>query len=156
MHRSANSSSVRITARPPAEGARQLPPTRDPPADRDQVPHVNGAAGSAEQTRYLTEDRDRIAQGMTDVVVRRIFAAGLDLQAALGLIGEHRAAVKICHAIDELDLAIRDVRSAIFGRGLRAEQADLPNFTAACAVPCSEGLPAHRTHRGVPNRLAQG
>jgi hypothetical protein len=92
---------------------------------------------------------------MTDVVVRRIFAAGLDLQAALGLIGEHRAAVKICHAIDELDLAIRDVRSAIFGRGLRTEQADLPNFTAA-GVPCSDGIPAHRTHRGVPNRLAPG
>jgi hypothetical protein len=93
---------------------------------------------------------------MTDVVVRRIFAAGLDLQAALGLIGEHRAAVKICHAIGELDLAIRDVRSAIFGRGLRTEQADLPSFTAACAVPGPDGIPAHRSHRGVPNRLAQG
>ena len=89
-------------------------------------------------------------------MVRRIFAAGLDLQAALGLIGEHRAAVKICHAIDELDLAIRDVRSAIFGRGLRTEQADLPLFTAACAVPCSDGIPAHMTHRRVPDRLAQG
>jgi hypothetical protein len=27
--------------------------------------------------RYLTEDHDRIAQRMNDVVVRRIFAAGL-------------------------------------------------------------------------------
>jgi len=57
---------------------------------------------------------------MNDVVVRRIFAAGLDLQAALGLIGEHSAGVRICQAIDELDLAIRDIRSAIFDRGLRA------------------------------------
>jgi hypothetical protein len=40
--------------------------------------------------RYLTEDHDRIAQRMNDVVVRRIFAAGLDLQAGLGLIGDHR------------------------------------------------------------------
>jgi signal transduction histidine kinase len=78
------------------------------------VPHVNGAAGSAEQTRYLAEDRDRIAQGMTDVVVRRIFAAGLDLQAALGLIGEHRGASKIWHAIDELDQAVREIRDTIF------------------------------------------
>jgi hypothetical protein len=38
--------------------------------------------------RYLTEDHDRIAQRMNDVVVRRIFAAGLDLQAGLGLIGD--------------------------------------------------------------------
>jgi hypothetical protein len=154
MHRSARSSSVIATARTPAEGARQVPPTRDPPAYRDQVPHVSGAARSAEQTRYLIEDRDRIAQGVTDVVVRRIFAAGLDLQAALGLIGEHRAAVRIRHAIDELDLAIGDVRSAIFGRGLCTGQADLPNFTAACAVPGSDPIPAHRTHRGTLNQLA--
>jgi hypothetical protein len=57
---------------------------------------------------------------MNDVVVRRIFAAGLDLQAALALIGEgraatdHRAAAKICHATDELDLAIRDLRNILF------------------------------------------
>jgi hypothetical protein len=36
---------------------------------------------------------------MNDVVVRRIFAAGLDLQAGLGLIGDHRGASKIYHAL---------------------------------------------------------
>ena len=51
---------------------------------------------------------------MNDVVVRRIFAAGLDLQAALGLIGDHRGASKIWHAIDELDQAVRDIRDTIF------------------------------------------
>ncbi len=72
------------------------------------------AAASLELTRYLTEEHDRIAQRMNDVVVRRIFAAGLDLQAALGLTGDHRAASKIWHAIDELDQAIRDIRNTIF------------------------------------------
>jgi hypothetical protein len=122
MHRSSSSSSVAVTARIPATDASQVLPTRGPPADWDQVSHVNGAAGPAEVTRYLIEDHDRIAQGMNDVVVRRIFAAGLDLQAALSLVGEHRAGVKICHAIDHLDLAIRDIRSAIFDRGPRAPQ----------------------------------
>jgi signal transduction histidine kinase len=120
MHRSSSSSTVVVTARTSAADASHVLPTRGPPADWDQVSHANGAAGSAEVTRYLIEDRDRIAQSMNDVVVRRIFAAGLDLQAALGLIGEHSAGVKICHAIDELDLAIRDIRSAIFDRGPRA------------------------------------
>jgi hypothetical protein len=46
-------------------------------------------------------------------VVRRIFGAGLDLQAALGLIGDHRATSKIWHAIDELDQAVRDIRVTI-------------------------------------------
>jgi hypothetical protein len=49
-------------------------------------------------------------------VVRRIFAAGLDLQAALGLIGDHSGASKISRAVDELDQAIRDIRDTIFDR----------------------------------------
>ena len=66
---------------------------------------------------------DRMTRRMNDVVVRRIFAAGLDLQAALGLIGEERAATdlraasKICHATDELDQAIRDLRVILFEGG---------------------------------------
>jgi signal transduction histidine kinase len=60
------------------------------------------------------DDRDRIAQGINDIVVRRIFAAGLDLQGALALIGDHPGAAKVSRAIDELDQAIRDVRDVIF------------------------------------------
>jgi hypothetical protein len=63
---------------------------------------------------YLTEDHERIAMGLNDIVVRRLFAAGLDLQTALGLIGDHPAASKICHAVDELDQATRDIRNTIF------------------------------------------
>jgi phage baseplate assembly protein W len=48
-------------------------------------------------------------------VVRRLFAAGLDLEAVVGLIGDHRASGKICHAIDEMDGAIRDIRDTVFG-----------------------------------------
>ncbi len=65
-------------------------------------------------------DRDRLARKMNDVVVRRIFAAGLDLQGALGLLGDrgmagdHLAASKIWHATDELDRAIRDLRDILF------------------------------------------
>jgi hypothetical protein len=47
-------------------------------------------------------------------LVRRLSSAGLDLQAALGLMGEHPASVKIGHAADELDQAIRDIRDAAF------------------------------------------
>jgi hypothetical protein len=62
----------------------------------------------------LAEDHERIAVGLNDVVVRRLFAAGLDLQAALGRIDDHLAAGKIRHAVDELDQAIRDIRDTIF------------------------------------------
>lgn len=59
--------------------------------------------------------RDQMTQALNDVVVRRLFAAGLDLEAVVGLIGDHRASGKICHAIDEMDGAIRDIRDTVFG-----------------------------------------
>jgi ATP-dependent 26S proteasome regulatory subunit len=92
----------------PFPGASDVLLTRDPPAS-------NGAVGSAEVARHLIEDRDRIAQDMNDVVVSRLFAAGLDLHAALGRIGNHSGATNIHHAIGELDQAIKDIRDVIFG-----------------------------------------
>lgn len=113
MPRSSLPSTTAASARPPGDGPDPLP-ARGPSASSGPASADSGAAASAELTRYLTEDHDRIAQGINDVVIRRIFAAGLDLQVALELIGEHRAAGKIWHAIGELDQAVRDIREAIF------------------------------------------
>lgn len=110
MHRSPSLPSA--AAIPAPDVPRELL-TRGPPPGSGRAPVGSGAA---EVIRYLTEDHDRIAQRMNDVVVRRIFAAGLDLQVALGLIGDHSGAGKIYHALDELDQAIRDIRDTIFDR----------------------------------------
>jgi hypothetical protein len=86
-------------------------------------------------------------------VVRRIFAAALDLQAALGLIGDHSGATKIYHAIDELHHAISDIRDTIFDRSParhfrscpRHAEAALPGFALAQQRKLShEGIPATR------------
>jgi signal transduction histidine kinase len=113
MHRSSLPSAAATAILPLLDAPSPLP-TRGSPANHELVPADGGAAASMELTQYLTQEHDRIAQGMNDVVVRRIFAAGLDLQAALGLIGDRSAASKIWHAIDELDQAIRDIRNTIF------------------------------------------
>ena len=81
-------------------------PTHDPPPGR--------ADAWAEATLLLVQDRDRIAAAMNDLVVRRLFAAGLVLETALGLIGDHPGAGKVREAIGGLDLAIRDVRNVVF------------------------------------------
>ena len=81
-------------------------PTRDPPA--------GWAGDSTEATLLLVRDRDRIAAGMNDLVVHRLFAAGLTLETALALMGDHPGAGKVQDAVDELDLAIRDVRNVVF------------------------------------------
>jgi hypothetical protein len=93
-----------------ATGAERVPCAAYPGSPCWQRP----GASAAEVNRHLP-DHDRIAQGTNDAVVHRIFATGLYLQAALGLIGEHQGASKIYHAIDELDQAIRDIRDTIFG-----------------------------------------
>jgi two-component system sensor histidine kinase DevS len=67
-----------------------------------------------EMTLRLTKDHDRIAEGLNDIVVHRLFSAGLALEAALALIGEHRAAGRIQHAISELDRAIGALRDTVF------------------------------------------
>ena len=77
-------------------------------------PAASVAAGSAEATLRRAEDQDRIAQGLNGVVVRRLFAAGLDLEIALGLIGDDRASSEVCRAIDELDEAVKDIRDVVF------------------------------------------
>ena len=81
-------------------------PTRDPPP---------GWAGDwADAMLLLVQDRDRIAEAMNDLVVRRLFSAGLALETALGLMGGRPGARKVHEAIGELDLAIRDVRNIAF------------------------------------------
>ena len=60
------------------------------------------------------EDRAQIAAGMNDIVVSRLLAAGLALEAGAGPIGDHRAAGKVQQAISELDLAVRDLRDMVF------------------------------------------
>ncbi len=71
----------------------------------------DGPAGVAVS---LAQDRDRIAASVNDVVVRRMFAAGLGLESALALMGDHRAAGKVREAINDLDRAVRDLRDIVF------------------------------------------
>jgi len=109
MYRIPGAFSAATTTSAPAVPGVQ--PTRGPPPGSPQAPEGGSATGPAEVTLALAEDHERIALGLNDVVVRPLFTLGLDLQAALGLIGDHLASSKICHAVDELDQAIRDIRA---------------------------------------------
>ena len=111
MYRIPGAFSAATTPSEPAVPGAQ--PTRGPPPGSPQPPEDGRATGPAEAIPGQAEDRERIALGLNDVVARSLFTAGLDLQAALGLIGDHPASSKICHAVDELDQAIRDIRDTI-------------------------------------------
>ncbi len=62
----------------------------------------------------IIEERDRIAAQLQETVIRRVFAAGLSLQSAAGLIRDPQARRWIETAIDELDQVIREIRNAVF------------------------------------------
>jgi hypothetical protein len=112
------------TDRSQSTGGSQVLSSRVPPANGGQTSSGRDAVGPTAVTRDPSEDHDDLAQRMNDVVVRRIFAAGLDLQGALLLIGEQQGTSKIHHAIDEMDQAIRDIRDILFDRSYRRPHAE--------------------------------
>jgi signal transduction histidine kinase len=62
----------------------------------------------------LFADRDRIARQLHDLVIQRLFATGMSLQAATGLMPEGPATARVSQAVDALDETIKEIRSSIF------------------------------------------
>ena len=74
-------------------------------------------AGRSQKDRSrlaMLEDRERIARDMHDVVIQRLFATGLSLQAAGRQAQNPTVATRLDEAVDELDAAIKDIRHTIF------------------------------------------
>jgi signal transduction histidine kinase len=63
----------------------------------------------------LLEDRERIARDLHDTVIQRLFATGLRLQGAARLAERPELAERITQAVDDLDLTVKHIRTAIFG-----------------------------------------
>ena len=59
----------------------------------------------------VLEDRDRIARDLHDGVIQRMFAAGLHVQAAIGRPDQDS---RLGRVIEEIDEAIKDIRTTIF------------------------------------------
>jgi signal transduction histidine kinase len=69
------------------------------------------------QDLALAEDRERIARDLHDTVIQRLFATGMSLQGSIRLVrSDPDAAVeRIEGAVDDLDLTVKHIRTAIFG-----------------------------------------
>lgn len=68
----------------------------------------------AEQNVRLFEDRERIARDLHDVVIQRLFASGLTLEAIISHTVDATAAARLSPVVDDLDEAIKELRSTIF------------------------------------------
>nr|WP_052478713.1 GAF domain-containing protein [Kibdelosporangium sp. MJ126-NF4]CEL20208.1 putative two-component system sensor kinase [Kibdelosporangium sp. MJ126-NF4]CTQ97433.1 putative two-component system sensor kinase [Kibdelosporangium sp. MJ126-NF4] len=75
------------------------------------------AAARADQQRLVVfEDRDRIARDLHDLVIQRIFATGMALEAAAALVAADPcdAGARIRLAVDDLDTTIQEIRTTVF------------------------------------------
>ncbi|HSJ46068.1 MAG TPA: GAF domain-containing protein [Euzebyales bacterium] len=82
-------------------------------------------------------DRDRISHDLHDLVIQRLFAAGLELDSVTARTDDPVAADRIRGAVDEIDAAITDLRSSIFG--LHARRSGASTVSRQLAEICRTG-----------------
>jgi two-component system, NarL family, sensor histidine kinase DevS len=63
----------------------------------------------------LLEERERIAKELHDGVIQSLFAVGMSLQGAAGMVRDADVARRIEGSVEDIDRAIRDLRNYIFG-----------------------------------------
>jgi signal transduction histidine kinase len=63
----------------------------------------------------LLEERERIAKELHDGVIQSLFAVGMSLQGAAGMVRDAEVARRIEGSVEDIDRAIRDLRNYIFG-----------------------------------------
>ncbi|MEU8677363.1 GAF domain-containing protein [Streptomyces sp. NPDC048560] len=71
------------------------------------------------------EDRDRIARDLHDLVIQRLFATGMMLESAQRRSVVPEVQTGVGRAVDELDVTIQEIRTAIFA--LQQEPAEAPS-----------------------------
>ncbi|MDH3294954.1 MAG: histidine kinase, partial [Acidimicrobiia bacterium] len=72
-------------------------------------------AAQAQQVKVqLLEDRERVARDLHDLVIQRLFAAGMGLQAVQSLATTAVLNDRIVETVQQLDRTITDLRSTIF------------------------------------------
>ena len=84
-------------------------PVRDTPTSRQSQQTLRSDACAT----AVADERERIAEGLYDTVMHRLFAAGLQLQATCQVV-DSSAQARIEATIDLLDDTITELRKAIF------------------------------------------
>lgn len=72
---------------------------------------------AARSSLALAEERERIARDIHDMVIQRVFAAGMSLQGVMSMTESTVVRDRLVAVTDDLDDTIRELRAAIFRLG---------------------------------------
>ncbi len=72
----------------------------------------------------LSSERERIARDLHDTVLQRLFGLGLEIQA-LAMKDSGTATPRLEHAVDEIDLIIKEIRTSVFTLGAARREGSL-------------------------------
>ena len=82
----------------------------------------------AEQHLRVVEDRERIARDLHDIVIQKLFAAGMTIQGVSARTADPEHGRRLAGVVDDLDETIREIRSVIFS--LQADSHDTSGVRA--------------------------
>ncbi|MEU6843802.1 hypothetical protein ABZ930_18185 [Streptomyces sp. NPDC046716] len=100
--------------------------------DRIRSSLVANAALQAEVRELsLARERERIAAGLREGVVRKVFDTGLELHGTAAMIGEGPARTRLLRCVTELDEAIQALRQSVFDLGEGPEDPEDPHGPGA-------------------------
>jgi signal transduction histidine kinase len=83
-------------------------------ADQATVALEKAAQQQVARQLAVYEDRDRIARDLHDLVIQRVFAAGLALQSVLPRVTDGEIRRRVQGVVQQLDETVRDIRTTIF------------------------------------------
>ncbi|MHA7238710.1 GAF domain-containing sensor histidine kinase [Arthrobacter sp. TMS1-12-1] len=86
-------------------------------------------------------DRDRIARDLHDLVIQRLFAAGLSIQSLRKYTPDTEALTRIAAVTTELDETIRELRDTIYS--LRTVPQAIPTFTSTIFSLVADAFDGH-------------
>jgi signal transduction histidine kinase len=99
-----------------------------------------GDAQAERRRMAVYDERERIGHDMHDLVIQRLFGTGLALEAAIGRVSDQSVRQRLHDVVDEIDAAIGDLRSSIFGLharrdGMTSLTHQVEEICAAISVP---------------------
>lgn len=102
-----------------------------------------GRASEDRQRLAVYQDRDRIARDLHDLIIQRLFATGMGLQATMARVEDPSLHNKLSSYVDDLDATIHDVRKTIFSL---QETDDRPSGLRGEVLRTVEGISAVLGH----------